>query len=258
MSYFRHFIFLILVGLCGISHAATGLIKQEKSGKQLLFYNQQVKLVQSSDDEDKEANWTLFNTKNNQITFVSPSNKTYATTTVEDYCKQAEAIKKEMDAALSHAERVYIRHLNMTYKQAKKVVIKPLKEREKIAGWQTQKFAILVDNEPYQYVWVAPFPQKTPIYVRKFIGLNKQISLCLAKVHGSQSNDPTHSEEYQKLEKKGWWMKSAFADADKEYVDDVTVKLGSNTLKPQEFSPPKDYRSVTIAELIKYELSLNR
>lgn len=251
----RTTLFTILFLNLTLAWAAMGWIKQEKSGKQILFYNQKVKLVQSSEDA---ANWTLFNTKNNQITFVSPKNKTYATTTVEDYCKQATAIKKEMEAGLSHAERVYIRHLNLTYKQSTKVAIKPLKNRENIAGLQARKYAILVDNEPYQYVWVAPFAEKTPNSVLKFIKLNKAISLCLAKVHGSQANDPSHTKEYQDLEKKGWWLKSAFADADKEYVDDITIKLGNNSLKASDFLPPKEYRAVTIGELIKYELSLNR
>lgn len=220
-----------------------GWIMQEKEGDQTLI--SKGRLRSSSDS----IAWVL-DGPGSKLIFWDERAKTYATGTVEEYCAAATAVVEQALKNLPEEQRQTLQQ--MMKKDAAEsrhaVGVTATGDGGTVAGLKTTKYTITVENELYEYIWLASdsdllaeFKPLKPL-LRKFSSCGNPMGTEFI---------PENSPEYLQLMERGVEVKSiVYTDGSPETVVDV-VKMEKKDIPEAVFSVPSGYRQISFVDMLK-------
>jgi len=190
----------------------------------------------------------------NTLYFFDGNEKTYAAGTVEDYCGATAALVEQTMKNLPAEQRQTLEQMLKKDKgEAARhtVSVAEAGDGGMIAGQKTIKYAIQVDGELYEEIWLATDGDLTSEF-KPLKPLLRKFSTC-ATTMGTEFT-PENSPEYQRLMDRGVEVKSiAYSEGSPEPLTDV-VKLEKTDIPESEFAVPRDFRKITFAEMLKSQV----
>lgn len=189
----------------------------------------------------------LMDGKKNRILFLSSEKKAYAQGTPEEYCALIKEAQDGMMAKLPPEQRAMLEGMRKNKEGAKppKVVVKPQGSGGKVSGLETEKYAIYVDGELREEVWLATDVD----FVKQFkplIGIFRGFSQCVGSMSMSMQDEVETSKEYLDLYEKGIEVKARRAGADEEGQTEEESTIERVTVSDSEFAIPSGYKEIDL------------
>ena len=183
--------------------------------------------------------------KQNKILFLSAEKKGYAQGTPEEYCALMKEVQDAMMANLPPDQRAMIEGMRGNKDKAKprKVVVKPLGSGGQVSGLETDKYAVYVDGELYEEVWLA----NDPDFLKQFkplVAIFRGFSQCVGSM--SSQDDVEVSKEYLDLYQKGIEVKARRAGAEAEEETAEESRVERVILAESEFAIPPGYTKMEL------------
>lgn len=226
----------MITGISTLSFA--GWVETEASGDISYFEGGKVKSASAEDDI-----WSVIDTSSGTLTMVSPTKKSYAKGTMDDFC----ALISNMMGGMNAQQKAMIDA--MMKKQKKKTLsVKKVGPGGKVAGYATDQYRIEADGKPQMDVWVSTDPALNRAYkkmMKKALPMVNKMASCSEMGGGGMEVDD--SKEYRKLEEKGWILKRVSLGMVSS--ESETVKLEEKKIPASEFKVPAGYKKVTFEQL---------
>ncbi len=244
---------LVLSSMLLTATSWAGVILTYKDGSRTYIDNGRIKHT------DQEAQTDIFDTRKGLVTLIEAEDKAYAQGTVEDFCEAGKSAMQEAMSGMSPEEKAMMEQM-MKPKEAEPAV-KPLRvsvSRQgsggKIAGFNTEKYQVTVDGEPYEELWLSDDPAlvKELGNMKKLSEMASGMASCMGAGMGSTPiAAPEDTAEYQSLYQKGFPIKIVPQGAEGEESGEEVVKVEKGPVPDAEFQPPADYRKVPFTEFMK-------
>jgi hypothetical protein len=122
--------------------------------------------------------------------------------------------------------------------------------KEKIAGYETEKYDVRVDGELFQELWVAPaLNLSADLNVNQRIAVQRKMSANMLGKSATSFNAVYHNEEYRNLLAKGFALKEVthhIAGGSER----VATAVQQGEVPATDFEAPGDYRKVRLADVL--------
>jgi len=236
----------VLFFLGFMSMAEAGWIMVEQEGDKSIISNGKLK------SSAEGVTWILDGPDNKMI-FIDGNQKSYASGTVEDYCKATTSLVDEAMQGLNAEQRKVLEEMMQQGQNnaGHKVTVSAAGDGGKVAGLNTTKYRVQVDGQLYKDIWLATDPG----LVREFkplIPLLQKFSAC-ANTFGTEFM-PENTAEYLRLMERGVEVKSVvYTDNSPEPVTEM-IKMENKTLPSTDFSIPPNYRQMTFEQMLKSQM----
>jgi hypothetical protein len=252
---------VITLLILSASPALAGWKAVDKEGAITLVSNGKFKHVSPED-----GMITLFDSAKGTITMVNDREKVYTTGKPQDFCKgmkeMMDSAKKQMDEAMANVPPEQRAMMEEMMKQSMptpstapaakpSVSIKKAGSGGKVAGWDTDKYQVMVDGKLYEEVWLVSDSAIKKDIAKVDFSAFQEFSSCTRDQHGG-GQDPEDTPEYMELVKKGWEVKSVSHGTVEQHSSD-TVSLEKKDIPESEFSVSPGYRKVGMMEIFSME-----
>lgn len=193
----------------------------------------------------------MFNIEKDILYIIAPNNESYTEGSMQDYC---DAMKTMMETMKQSIPAEYLDEMITTQNNLPipDVKVKNTGNGREIAGYNTDRYEIIVNGELYEEKWIstdASFSKLITFYshVYKTWELMDECSVLDEAFIGK---DAESTKAYIELENKGIELKAVsheygYGETTKEVMD---VQKGS--IDASEFSPPDGFRKLTFSEFI--------
>ncbi|MDX2443245.1 MAG: DUF4412 domain-containing protein [Bacteroidales bacterium] len=219
--------------------------------------DQQLKLV----EDDLE---TIFNLKNNSVTFIIPSKSIYWKGSVDDYNsgyknvvnkyfeEQLKDTPKEKVEMARATYEYYLANLqdstNMNQNDLDMLILNTGK-KAKIAGYNSMMFGLYVNKDLRKEVWISKEINMNHTFdMVKYNGMLNKIGMGMMDDLNSRA-----SKAYAQLLQSGFLMKTVEFGYELSFTREV-YKVKQKDLKPNRFSPPEKYTEVAFSDLGLFDL----
>jgi len=198
----------------------------------------------------------IFDVNHRKVTIIYPAKEIYATGTPKEYCQALHNLQEEMKSQMSDEERrmveEFMRGLREKTKKHPQVRVEDRGQGERIAGYPTEHFAVYVDQNLTEEVWLSEDPSLLGEFgdYTKLMDMTAEISRCISSAMGIPGGSLEEQPAYQDLMDKGVELKSVeYTDgsANTEQVQDVSER----SIKEAQFQPPEGFKKTSIKEVMK-------
>ena len=191
--------------------------------------------------------------RRNQILFLSAEKKAYATGTPEEYCALMKETQEAMMAKLPSDQRSMIEGMrgDTNEHKAQKVAVKSLGPGGMVSGLATEKYAVSVDGELYEEVWLATDPD----FLKQFkplVSIFRGFSECVGSM--SLKDDVETSKEYLDLYEKGIEVKARRAGAEGEGETGHEAHVERVRVADSEFAVPAGYTKMELRAFVSAQM----
>lgn len=257
----QHMFAFIVLLIFSASPALAGWKAVDKEGNITLFSDGKFKHVSPED-----GMISIFDSAKGVITMVSEHERVYASGKPEDFCKgmkeMMDAAKEQMDAAMANIPPEQRAMMEEMMKQSMpaesagpvakpSVSIQKAGSGGKVAGWDTDKYKVMVDGNLYEEVWLVSDSTLKKDIEKVDFSIFQKFSSCTEDQYG-RGQDPEDTPEYMELMKEGFQVKTV-SHGDVEHHSSDTVSLEKRDIPESEFKVPAGYRKVSITEIFSME-----
>ena len=181
-----------------------------------------------------DGGWIAYDFAHDKVTVVDQDHHQVAIGSFGDYCAAIHSMLVGRAAAPEAAPS-----------PPHAVTVRPEGDGGVVAGQPTQKYSVLVDQKPYQQIWVAPA-------LAGSLGAASLAGVKLASCATPDSSPPPEwSPAYQAMAKSGLIVRTvALAEAQTPVRDDIISITASDTAS-YPADPPQGWPLVTFADLVK-------
>ncbi|MFO8055092.1 MAG: DUF4412 domain-containing protein [Bacteroidales bacterium] len=239
MNRSQRFPFILTICLALLMLPATaicGLLITESDGAQSVISDGKIKNL----TEDADEMPMIINLKSGDMVVLNPEEKTAAKGTLDEYCQMVDAISQKMAESMAMALEHGMKEMPGMPSFSSEPIdvrIEKLGGGGRIAGYQTAKYKIYADGEPYEEVWIAADKKLT-----REIGNMEALSrfeACASKMMGPHTVEA--SSEYKNLMKSGWMLKSVSLEyGEHETIVDI-VSIEEKSFPAGTFEIPSGY-----------------
>jgi hypothetical protein len=196
----------------------------------------------------------------NIITYADPKRKAYWTGTPEEFAAQVQRNMENMDRMMekqlsqlpiNQREQVRQSLLQEMRKQFQKppakIEVKAGKQTDKIAGYEVEKYEVMMNGQLRQELWIAEDVKVSKEFdVKRFGNMMKSFH----SPFGRDDQDATlSSPEVIEVMSKGWPLRKVDYDEDGYREQDEVVKIQNKTLPESAFDLPAGYRQMPMSEI---------
>lgn len=205
---------------------------------------------------------TMFNLNNETITLMSPVKKVYWTGKIANYKEEIKAaMKSAMEEQLANAREEQKEMIRKMYQGMMESIDNPSKfageepeeytleikrteEKERLAGHIAFKYQVFVNGSIKEEAWLSESNK-----AHKEFDINKFYSIFgdFTSQAGTSAFYQT-DEKYIEFAKKGFPLKSINYFGGYESISEVT-NLEKSNIEESEFTPPVDYKKVSLVEI---------
>ncbi len=230
----------ISVFLAGVAaNAFAGWVQTEKSGDVTYFSKGKVKNISGEDDM-----WSVIDTSSGVLTMVSPTKKSYATATVDEFCAFIDRMMGGMNA-----QQKAMMEAMMKKNRSQNLKVKKVGPGGKVAGYTTDKYRIDAGGASRMEVWVSTDTRLNRAYKKMMKKVMPQVNrMASCSSMGGGGMEVEDSKEYRTIVEKGWILKSV--SRGEVSSESETVKLVEKKIPASEFKVPAGYKKVTFEQLM--------
>lgn len=210
---------------------------------------------------------TLIDYGKDRFTLINPAKSYFWTGSVDDYVRdmaahrqeamrervsslgQAEAIKRKRAESGEDAGRP-----SSTPRRFDKADLPPVSltntgQRETIAGYETEKYDVLVDGELFQEFWLAPaLNLGADLDPAKYLAQQEKTGASMMGKAAKQHNALYHDPQYRALVEKGFVLKSVVHHLSGRF-ERVAVSVKQEDVPASAFEVPDGYRRVRLSDM---------
>ncbi len=241
--------FVALFWLTPIGLATAGWVELDSEGSRTLFSEGKIK-----DSAEDEGTWSVFDTTSGELMMVDDELAIYTRAEIDGYCEAIMSATEEALAQMSPQERELLDQLMGVEAPPIHVTVRHLGEGGEIAGYPTEHYRVLVNDIPYQELWIATdAPVLQEIDIAGLQSYQKKMSSCLEEATPwALGPAPEASPEYEELLRKGWVMRSVQYDGAGEIVMlKEVVGLVQESIAAAEFDEPAGYRQLSVRQFME-------
>ncbi len=239
-------LFVMMVVALSLStvYAQNGWKIVDQSGEVTLISNGRLK--QSWGDDGM-----LMDGKKNRITFLSAEKGAYAEGTPEEYCTLLKEVQDAMMAKLPAEQRSMIEGMRKqkTGSAPPKVVVKSQGSGGVISGLKTEKYAVYVNDELREEVWLATDPDFTKQF-KPLIPIFRGFSQCVGSMTAGMQDEVETSKEYLDLYEKGVEVKIRRAGTEGDGEGEEESQVERVTVADSEFAVPAGYKKIELRTFV--------
>ena len=208
---------------------------------------------------DAEGNISIFTVARQEMVLADPGRKVYSRGTVKDFCQAGQQIMDQAMSQMSPEEREIMKQFMVTREESRtppRVTVAPAGSGGRVAGFDTLKYSVAVNDQPYHEVWIAE--DKTLREEMKsfpdLLSMTAEIADCMGQGFGTNPPiQPENTAEYQALYQKGFPLKTvSLVDGTTEVTDEIRA-VEIKSLDDALFQPPKEYSEVAYGEFMQGE-----
>ena len=229
--------------------SAQGWVMEDRDGSTTYMLGDWVKV----DDPEAEGFSSIYNLSERILILVNPDQNSYAEGTIDDYCAALNDMTSKMMEGMTEEQKqmmeTYMKNSNSG--PAPDVKIQSEGTGEKVAGYSTEKYSVMVDGELFQEVWISKdgalqdivdaYTEIEPI-TREMVGCSSfEINLDI---------DPEYSEAYLELMQSGVELKSISYEYGSPDPGTDIVRLERAALTKEDLIPPAGYKKVNFQEFM--------
>lgn len=230
-----------------------GLIMVDKDGSRTLISKGKLKNV-----SEEESQTMVFDADHEVLTVIDAEKQAFARGTVDEFCSEVSSIIGDAMKGMSEEEKAMMQQFMSMSKQKKKgppprVVVTKVGSGGKVAGLSTTKYAVKVDGDPFEEVWLT----RDSMIMREFESLKKLADMtskmagCTVGEMGMDlSSSPYTSQQYRELFENGYPVKIVSQSEGSLADRDEVVEVKKESIPAAEFEPPRGYRKISFKELM--------
>lgn len=191
---------------------------------------------------------SLIDYNKSRFTILNPQRQHFWSGTVDEYV--AQMLKTRAAAAKrKRGENIGEEKPKLDPKSLPPVVIARAAETEKIAGHQTNKYEIKVNDELFEELWIADdLDLSGDMDAKKVLAYQRKMSGAMIGNSAIAYNALYHSPEYQKLLDKGFVLRSVTHHIAGGF-ERTAVELKEVEIPESEFVVPENYRKVRLSDV---------
>lgn len=243
----------ILMGTASLTYA--GLIITEVDGGKVVVSKGKLKSV-SPDD----PHVTVLDANSGTLTVMDMSKKTYASGTVDEFCKGFKnSLQKVMEGIPPEQRKMMEQYMAQMKQQGggvESVRVARSGKGKKVAGYETVRFTVTRNGELYEEHYVTSDRSLLKEFgdFAKFSRTFSRMEACLSDaMSGVPTNAPETSPEYRKISEAGYTLLVVNYSTGTPRVEEEVVKIEKKSIPPSEFLPPEGFREVSFSEMIEFE-----
>ncbi len=187
----------------------------------------------------------------NEMTFINHNKKIYSKTSLDDYCKLMTTRAEEIKSFMYNEQIDQLSEKPEVNKSDVEII--KVGPAEKIAGFNTTKYNIMVDGNLYEEVWITNDPSLMDYYTTVIKSLTKMYK-CLTQM--TSSDVPENTPEYRIFMEEGFALKNINHS---EYMSDEKDEiklLEKRTIEKNIFNVPIGYQKVTLDEFLQFQVDV--
>lgn len=210
---------------------------------------------------------TVIDYGKDRFTLINPAKSYFWTGSIDDYVRDMAAHRKdamrERVSAMGMAESVKRKRgerdesasrPSSTPRRFDKADLPPVSltntgERETIAGYETEKYGVMVDGELFQELWLAPgLTFGADLDTAKYLAQQEKTGASMMGKSAKQHNAMYHDPQYRALIEKGFVLKSIVHHLSGRF-ERVAASVKQEDLPASTFEVPDGYRRVRLSDM---------
>jgi len=209
---------------------------------------------------------TVIDYNKDRFTVINTEKEYFWTGSVEEYVREMQqgrqAAMRERVAVAGMADRIKrkateeakARDTSRTPLAVDKSTLPPISitntgQKEKIAGYDTEKYDVKVDGELFQEFWFAPgLNLSADLDAAKYLAQQEKTGAGMAGKSAKAHNALYHDPQYRALMEKGFVLKSVVHHLAGGY-ERVATSVAQKDVPASVFAVPEDYRRVRLDDL---------
>ena len=214
-----------------------GIYMIDQDGRKTFISNGKLKEI---DQEDG----MIMDSQTNNFTYYNSGKMIYTTGKISDFCQAMKDILDQMLESMS-PEMKELFGIDQPQDPPK---IKVVSEGDGgvIAGYQTEKYKILTDDEVYEVVWLATDKSLIKEF-ESLVNMMTEFQKC-SKTMDFGAPPVELSQEYINLMKKGLTLKSVTYQEETENISTNTESVEIKEIDDSEFQVPEGYKKMSFSE----------
>lgn len=226
-------------------------------------YNQRTENVFLTDGYMKMENrnlTTIFNLKDNLLTYINKDNETYWQGTPSDFIAEArkelsQIVEGRLEAVAEH-EREMVRGMYMemidatfpitpiTNPEKREYTLKQIHEQDTIWGYNTIKYEVFENGFPLETIWIAK-----ELQLAKDFNFPQLSNFLNQLAGGAYISSFESSSTYFKLLEKGYPVKVQIRRGDGSLNISEVTEVKKIVLSPQDFTAPKLFQKSSLSRV---------
>lgn len=198
-------------------------------------------------DPEEEGFTSIYNLSAGKLILINTDTESYSEGSLDDYCQALNEMTSSMMEGMTPEQKemmeAYMSQSNSG--PAPEVKIESRGAGENIAGYSTEKYAVMVDGELYEEVWISSDEalMKLVDLYKKMEPMTMEMVKCSA-MEINLDNDPDFSEAYLDLMHKGMELKSVRHEYGSPEPGTDIIRVEKTSIPASEFKPPANFKKV--------------
>jgi hypothetical protein len=241
MRLMRGLILAVLVAAAPAAHA--GWVITDADGQETLVSNG---MMRNGWDE---TSGMIVNGKDNKLIMYDGKQKAYAEGTMEELCEVTSSFMEMMMKDVPAEQREMMKKMMGHGDGTPTVEVKSKGGGEKIAGFATERYEVLVDGTLYEEVWLTDDKKLMKDFEPLRDALGSFVK-CMSGLQAMGGTPPEATDEYLGLMKKGLALRTKSHRQGPESTSHDTTAVVEKKISDDAFKAPDGYRKVAFQELM--------
>lgn len=229
---------IMVIGL--VFSVQAGWVMEESNGDRALFSDGRMKGY-------FENEGVILNGKTQVLVLINAAEKTYVQGTVDEICNELKTLQEKILAMMTPEMRKMIEQNDNSANSPMDVTVRKKGSGGTIAGFETDRYEVLVDGELYEEIWITSVSSLTK-ELRPLLKTMEKFDQCVDAMTGDTS--PELSPEYLDIVSKGVVLKSVRYEMGMPENETDVVRMEEQTIPDEEFQIPEGYQKITYSELM--------
>lgn len=246
---FSVFVVVLLLAICtAISQVHAGWVMKEANGDETFVSDGKMK-------SGWQAGGMILNGNTGTLIMYDDQKKMYTEGPVDEFCQFATSMFEQMMENIPPEQREMMKQMmgGSGDSSPPEVVVTKKGEGEKIVGFSTDKYEVVVNGDLYEEVWIATDKGLSEDF-RPLMGFIADVTACIGSIGMIGDITPEATDEYAELFKAGVMLKIiSHEDGSEDKGMDVT-SLEKKDVPKSVFEAPDGYRKVEYSELMNVEM----
>ena len=181
----------------------------------------------------------------------------YTEGTVEEFCEFTSSVFEQMLQEIPAEQREMMKKMmgGSHDSSPPQVVINKEDTSEKVAGFATDKYMVMVNGELYEELWVTTEDDLLKDF-KPLMGIIAEFMSCSKSMALMGQTPPEGTAEYIKLMKTGVILKSVSHKEDAEEDNTDVINLVKKDVPDTAFKTPDGFRKVEFGELMRMGMEM--
>jgi hypothetical protein len=235
---------LVLIIFIQSEILSAGIYMIDPDGRKTYISNGKLK---ETDQEDG----MIMDSHTNNFTYYNTEKMIYTSGKISDFCQAMKDILNQMLESMSPE----MKELFGVGQPQDPPKIKVISEGDggMIAGYKTEKYKILTDDQVYEVVWLATDKSLVKEF-ESLVGMMTEFQKC-SKTMDFGAPPVELSQEYINLMKKGLTLKSITYQDEDENISTNTESIEIREISDSEFQVPAGYEKMSFSEFFGSQMS---